>query len=341
MPVPRIIVSSFHLALCLALCLAVTLLVQLPTAQAQPAGGDTALAEALFRDARALMKNKKYEEACPKFEESYRLVAKLGTLLNLAACHDEQGKTGSAWGEYTKAVTEAKAAGETGRVKFAREKLEALEGRLTKIVVEVPSPVPGIDVVVGAQTIRKAAFGTPIPLDPGEHELVARAPGHRTLKKTVVLPEGPSTIVETLPALEPLPEGEEEPQPDDPVPSDDSDGISGQAIAGWVVGAVGLVGLGVGAGFGVSTLMKNGDSDDFCNERNECVQQGVDLRDEALTSAHISTAAFAVGGAALVAGIILIVTAPSGSAEETEAARTWLAPHPVPGGAMLSGGVVW
>lgn len=324
MKIPRIF--GFVLSLVILTCAT--------AAGAQPDSTDTALAEALFRDGRTLMKDKKYEEACPKFEESYRLVAKLGTLLNLAACHDEQGKTGSAWGEYTKAITEAKTANEEERVQFAREKLDALEERLSKVVVEVASPVPGIDVVIADKAIRKAAWGTPIPLDPGKHELVARAPGHQTFKKTIEVPLGPATITETIPALEPIAEGE---APEEPIESAGAE--SSQATIGWVIGAIGLVGLGVGTGFGVNTLIQNGDSDAHCDDENLCDQAGVDLRDSALTSATISTIAFAVGGAAVIAGVIVIVTAPS--SPDTETARLWLGSRPTPGGATLNAGVAW
>ena len=45
------------------------------------------MAESLFREGKRLSSEKKFSEACPKFEESYRLDPGLGTLLNLATCH--------------------------------------------------------------------------------------------------------------------------------------------------------------------------------------------------------------------------------------------------------------
>src|SRR5512133_177123 len=87
---------------------------------------DTVLAEALFKQAQRLMTAGKIAEACPKFEESYRLVPKLGTLLNMATCHDKQGKTGSAWDEYTRAITQAKQGNENDRVDYARKQLDDL-----------------------------------------------------------------------------------------------------------------------------------------------------------------------------------------------------------------------
>ncbi len=59
-------------------------------AAAQPS--NTALAESLFREGKRLSSEKKFAEACPKFAESYRLDPGLGTLLNLATCHESEGQ---------------------------------------------------------------------------------------------------------------------------------------------------------------------------------------------------------------------------------------------------------
>lgn len=73
---------------------------------------------------------------------------------------------------------------------------------------------------------------------------------------------------------------------------------------GWVVTGVGVVALGVGAGFGVSAAA---DGDSF--EQSTDLVEKQALRDDGKQKALIADILMGVGGAALVTGVILILTA--------------------------------
>jgi serine/threonine-protein kinase len=90
-------------------------------------------------------------------------------------------------------------------------------------------------------------------------------------------------------------------------------GSSVQRPLGYIVAGLGAVGVGVGAIFGLEAKSKNDDSVAQCRTDTLCSQAGYDLRQQALDAATYSTVAFSLGAAALVGGIVLIVTAPSTS----------------------------
>jgi hypothetical protein len=78
--------------------------------------------------------------------------------------------------------------------------------------------------------------------------------------------------------------------------------------AGLVTGGLGLVGLGFGAGFGMTALSNYEKS----NEPGRCIKNlcdatGGDLRDASRKAAIASTVSFSAGGVALAAGAALVV----------------------------------
>src|SRR5208283_1046759 len=79
-------------------------------AQSPTTGGDKVASQALFEDARKLLVEGKYAEACPKFADSQRLDPSPSTLLNLANCWERSGKAATAWATYREAESAAHAA---------------------------------------------------------------------------------------------------------------------------------------------------------------------------------------------------------------------------------------
>jgi hypothetical protein len=87
------------------------------------------------------------------------------------------------------------------------------------------------------------------------------------------------------------------------------------------VGA-GVVGVGLGAFFGLRAQSKNDDSLALCrpDDPSRCTAEGKSLRDDAAGAATVSTIGFVAGGALLAGGVVLLLTAP-GAEEPRVAAR--------------------
>jgi hypothetical protein len=163
------------------------------------------LAQSLFDQGRQLMAAQKYKEACPLLAESQRLDPGGGTLLNLAICHEAQGKTATAWTEFNAALSIAIKDGRKGREAIAREHLLGLEPKLSHLTVTVPSrtDVEGLAVSIDGITLARVAWGISAAVDPGTHKVEAGAPGHRGWSALIVMTGTAETRTVEVPPLAP------------------------------------------------------------------------------------------------------------------------------------------
>lgn len=91
----------------------------------------------------------------------------------------------------------------------------------------------------------------------------------------------------------------------------------------YVAGGVGIAGIAVGSFYGLRANSKNEDSIALCSTETLCGQAGYDLRQDALDAATYSTIAFGVGSAALVTGVVLLLTAPSVESATRQPQSAW------------------
>lgn len=331
-----------------AVLLGWTLLTLTMTRSAFAQGSDNkALAEELFRQGQTLMQEQRYAEACPKLAESQRLDPGTGTLLNLGVCHEREGKLASAWAEFNEVITLAQRDGRHDRVSYARERIAAVEPRLSRLKIELPrdNDMAALEVKLDGNVVGRPALGVAVPVDPGTHEVAVSAPGKVPWRTSVVVEPGPSTVAVAIPALLDAPKIAQ-PAPFSPTPApathdrapESNDGTT-QRIAAYALGGLGVIGVGLGAVFGVDAIGKNDDSYEQGCIGNNCSPEAGALRKDAQTSGTISTIAFIAGGAALAGGAVLFFTAPSARSESTRApvARMRLAP----GAAAVEIGAVW
>jgi len=77
-------------------------------------------------------------------------------------------------------------------------------------------------------------------------------------------------------------------------------------VGGIVAGTVGLVSIGIGAGFGVAALSDASTAREYCDGDVCSSQRGVDAVHSATKSADIATVSFVLGGALVAAGGLLL-----------------------------------
>jgi hypothetical protein len=290
------------------------------------------------------MSQEKYSDACSKFEASQSLEAGLGTLLNLADCYEKVGRTASAWAEFLRAAALARRSDQPDREEIARERARLLEPLLTRLAIQVPreAAVSGLVVKRGEVEVEQAAWGSPIPVDPGKYVVTASAPGRLPQEFKVELAAPGETVQLQLTLLEEAPVAapklEPEPAPPAPPPAPLTvapavqldTAASSQQTWGWVLGGVGAAAL---AGGGVLGLLAKGQFDDAGCENGLCPSPAAQKDSEAaLDLANYGTISAAIGGALLVTGAAVYLLAPSASDARAEAASTSLAVVPMVSG---------
>jgi hypothetical protein len=301
----------------------VALLAVLP-ARAEPTDQETALALTLFDEGRAALAAGHLDEACHELEESKRLDPLPGTVLNLAVCHEHQGRVATASAEFREARALAERDHRDDRVALADQHLEALARAVSDVVIVVPSPADRADLAVSADgtSVGRAAWGTRIPVDPGPHTIEATAPNKKTW--TLVVQVAPNGDVETatVPQLEDAPS---EPGPvlppavvpppvarvaglsGSPVPappaSAASRALSTRRTIALASAGASLVAAGIGTYFGVTAISKHDDPDAICT-LEPCTQANA-LNSDAKSAADASTVSFAVALVALGTGAFL------------------------------------
>lgn len=304
---------------------------------------DSAAARALFAEGRQLMTAEKYSDACPKFEESLRLDPGMGTQFNLAHCWEKIGRTASAWAMFLDVAAAARAGNQPQREAAAKERAAALEPKLTRLRIVVPEPAPDAKIFRDDQEVGRAAWGTAMPVDPGEHVIRVTAEGKKEWTQDVKVPPTSRTFSVTVPALEALPVAQPISSPeqhevvsDTSSPRDNGNGGGGGSskVPALVIGGIGIAGLAVGTVFAVQGYNDNqqalklchvGTSGNECNDRTERDKHD-QLVDDAKRELLIGWVAIGVGGAAVVTSTVMLLTGGESSDRAAfDVAPLWLA----------------
>jgi hypothetical protein len=306
-------------------------------ARASGAGRNPAAAQALFEEAQRGVSAADYEQACPKFKASYELDPAGGTLLNLADCLEKQGRTASAWSAFKDALVVAQRDGRAERVEYAQQHIRALEVKLSYLTVEVPasSSVGQLAVQVDGTPLAAAAWGTALPLDPGEHLLRAEAPGFEPLEQRLTIGGAGAREIFALPALRAdRSQTTASPADEAPPPMADTEPRHPARTWAWVAGGVGVAALGVGSYFGVKAFARWDDRNAACV--GGCTPAARVAGDDASQAATIATAG--VGAGVVLLGAATVLFFYSSDADPRAEVATGLAFMPTDHGASVSWG---
>jgi hypothetical protein len=305
-------------------------IVLLTTTVCVPApAGDLPAAIMLFNEARRLAAIGRYADACPKFEESQRLDPGIGTQFNLADCFEHTGRTATAWALFLDVASAAGGNGQQAREIFARKRAAALEARLSKLTIEAPASLTGLEVRRNGEVVNGVLWNSPVPVDPARYEITATAPGRQSwstlatvgpdgAEVTVAIPTLEAALAPPAPPLEASapPAAPAEPVADGspPIPAGvpgvtDESRWTPQKVVALGLGGAAVAGVGIGTFFGLKSIAKHADYERLC-AGSVCSPAAASLHADAVAAGNVSTAAFVASGALAAGGAVLWLSAP-------------------------------
>jgi len=266
------------------------------------ASAQSAEAEVLFRDGKKLMAKGQYAEACLAFEGSFKKDPVATTLLNLADCREKNGQLASAWGHFVEAARLAR--GQGAIEKSAQDRADALEPKLSYLVVAVPNDVrvDGLVVKRDGVPMDPAEWNHKMPIDGGHHTIEARAPAHEPWSTSVEVGTSGDEKSLTVPAFRAM-----------PLRTAPGTGMTGRrklALGGWALGAVSL-----GGALAFELSARSSYDDAKAATTNPARRSAYDTANDRRLYAGV---ALGVGVAAVAAGTLLWITGRRAAPEAVE-----------------------
>jgi hypothetical protein len=317
--------KTWCVASLLAFALSAATAARAQPATAAPTGPrDASRADALFREARELIRAGEHAKACPKLAESQRLDPAPGTLVNLGDCQEKIGRLADALRHYREGLERLPDADE--RSGYARSRLIALAPRVPRLTLTLGASAPeGTRVALDGVAVPSAVLGTALEVNPGAHTLLVGASGRRERAFEVSIAEGEARTL----AVEPGEEAPVEAPPPAPVappvasavnrtaPEANTEEPGSQSLRpfGLALAGVGVVGVAIGTIYSVKASSSNAEAEAAgCDDSTCPTQRGLQLSAESRTYASAATAGWVIGALGLLGGGAIYLL----SADETD-----------------------
>ena len=287
-------------------------------------------AESWLKAGQGMMELGQLEEACNKLQLSLDAYFLVDAALLLGRCQERRGLIASAWVTYRHATNELNER-EDPRADEARSKAAALEAMVPRITMTMADKSPDIDIWFGKTRFGVGVLDVALAVDPGTHRIEVKRANHESWSREVKIGFSERKTI-AIPALK----ATTTPATRTSKPSDSRTATATPTHSIWwtiglVTGATGIVSLGVGGllgGFAAAALDQATDDPALCGFDRTCTPEGRAKIDHAERLAVGSTVMFSVGGAALLAGFVMVLAdRPTTGEDRAKVAVTpWLGP---------------
>lgn len=265
-------------------------------------------ARTLFREGVALSAANDWSGALAKFKEVAQVRMTAQVAFNIAECEEHLGKLLAALGNYRLAASEA-AAPNANAPEVAKQvdaRISALEARIPKVTITRGEGAETASIELDGVELGAAQIGSPIPVDPGPHTVVAKVNGREGARETVTLAESETKDVPLTIAVVAPPKEEPPPvtQPDVLPPPE----VPGSKLPGIIVTGLGVASLGAGVVFLVLRQGTIDDLDTLCGGDESCPPSAESTADDGKLYTGLAEATIAAGVVGVAVGVVLLAT---------------------------------
>lgn len=279
-------------------------------------------AQSRFQRGKDLFAAKKYDEALAEFRGSSDIVASPNARFYAARCLRELGRLVEAYVEFGRASVEAREhLAEDPRYQktadAAAAERDALAPQLGFVNVRVDHAEENSTLRVGSDEIRRGGWNEPIPVRPGQTEIVLETPSKKPLRVTVTLAAGEKKTVgfDAASAESDAPAQVAPTQTVDAEPKSDRTKLRPWAFVAGGVGAVGLITFAIFGSMSSSTFddLKNACGNGPCpaNRQNDI--------DKGRSQQTVANVGLVLGVLGVAAGATLFVLSIPPKEKKTEA----------------------
>lgn len=153
-------------------------------------------ARSAFLEAMALGNQGRWVEATARYAESLRLHRSARTLYSLAVAQSESGRLVEARESFTAFLAEPSSDKTREYEPVARADLAEIEKRLAHITIVLePATVAHPSVSIDGEAVPDEGLKGARPVNPGSHQIVARASGYTEARAQMTIPEGGAASV--------------------------------------------------------------------------------------------------------------------------------------------------
>ncbi len=175
--------GPFASALGIAICLASGVV------RADPSPGEIQAARDLFTKAEQDEDAGSWAAALEKLHRAASVKTTPGIRYHIGLCEEKLGQIAAALNDYSGAEALAREQHNREVLDIVAEPIRALKARVPTLLVDAPTGVDGLTIDLDGKAFPAGLWGIATPMEPGSHQIEARATGKTPFSASVVLKE--------------------------------------------------------------------------------------------------------------------------------------------------------